>query len=139
MNAMSTNKPQEPARDDLRRWNSALIFGRGIIGAVVGGYVGYLIFRWLLAKGFYALVLPGAVLGLTAGFAARGRSQPLAIMCAIGALCLAIYAEWVRAPFAKDDSLLYFVTHLHQLDGAVVKYVMIGLGMACAYWFGQGR
>jgi uncharacterized membrane protein (UPF0136 family) len=120
-------------------WSPALVFGRGLLGAVVGGYVGYLLFRWLLSHGFYALVVPGAVMGLVAGLAARGRSQPLALACAIAAIALAVYAEWVRAPFAKDGSLLYFVSHLHQLDGAVIKFVMIGLGGACAYWFAQGR
>jgi hypothetical protein len=116
-----------------------LVIVRGIAGGVVGGVVGYLLFRWLLTQGFYALVLPGALLGLGAGLAARGQSLPLGIVCGAAALGLSIYAEWVHAPFKQDASFLYFVTHLHKLDGGVIKYVMMGLGTACAYWFGQGR
>jgi len=140
MSSAPTNEQIDAAPAYARRSNSALLLVRGIIGGAVGGAVGYFLFRWLLTQGFYALVLPGALLGLGAGLAARGRSQVLAIVCAIAALGLAIFAEWSHAPFKKpNDSLLYFVTHLHQLDGAVVKYIMMGLGTACAYWFGQGR
>jgi len=121
--------------------NRALVLLRGIAGGAVGGVIGYFLFHWLLTKGFYALVMPGALLGLGAGLAARGRSVPLGAVCAVAALALAIFAEWSRpgGPFQADPSLLYFVTHLHHLDGAMVKYVMMGLGTACAYWFGQGR
>jgi hypothetical protein len=131
--------PQETMREYTPQTGSTLVLLRGIVGGAVGGVVGYLLFRWLLSKGFYALVLPGALLGLGAGLAARGRSQPLAIVCAAAAICLAFYAEWVRAPFAKDGTFVYFVTHLHELNGASVKLVMIALGALCAYWFGQGR
>ena len=38
----------------------------------------------------------------------------------------------VAPPFKNDGSLLYFITHLHQLGGGGVKYVMIGLGVLLA-------
>ena len=121
--------------------NATFVLLRGIAGAVVGGLIGYLLFRWLLTKGFYAMVMPGALLGLGAGLAARGRSQALGVVCAVAALGLTIFAEWSRpgGPFQADASFVYFVTHLHQLDGASVKLVMIALGALCAYWLGQGR
>ena len=37
---------------------------RGLAGAALGGIVGYLVFGWLARQGLYALVLPGASLGL---------------------------------------------------------------------------
>jgi hypothetical protein len=40
---------------------------------------------------------------------------------------------------AADKSLWYFVTHMHQMDGAAVKFVMLALGVAVAWWFGKGR
>ena len=116
-----------------------LVIARGIAGAVVGGIVGYWIFRVLLGFGFYALVVPGALLGLGAGLAARGSSRFLGVLCAVAAFGLTVYAEWGHAPFRDDPSLLFFVTHLHRLDGGPVKYIMLVLGTACAYWFGQGR
>lgn len=137
---MQTSAPPDGGPEfDLWR-SSAFVFLRGVLGGAVGGVVGYLLFRWLLTKGFYALVMPGALLGLGAGLATRGRSQPLAIVCAIAALCLAIFAEWSHAPFKKpNEGLFYFVTHLHQLDGLSVKFIMMGLGVGCAYWFAKGR
>jgi hypothetical protein len=119
--------------------NRALVMLRGLVGAVVGGVVGYFLFQLLRSQNFYALALPGAMIGLGAGLLARGRSQVLAVSCAVAAVILAIVIEWLRAPFVKDGSLLYFVIHLHQMEGASVKLLMIGVGALCAYWFGQGR
>jgi hypothetical protein len=135
-----SSEPIDPSlRDPFPARHSSLVFLRGIGGAIVGGIVGYLIFRVLLSFGFYGLVVPGAMLGLGAGLAARGSSQVLGVLCAIAAFVLTVYAEWGHASFQNDPSLLYFITHLHQLDGGPVKYIMLGLGTACAYWFGQGR
>jgi hypothetical protein len=97
------------------------------------------LFQFLLARQFYALALPGAVVGIGAGLVARGRSQTLAAICAAAAIVLAIVIEWQRAPFKEDGSFRYFATHLHQLDGGAVKFVMIAVGALCAYWFGRGR
>lgn len=119
------------------RRSAALLLVRGVAGAVVGGVVGYFVFRWLARQGFYGVMIPGALLGLGAGLAARGRSQALGVICAIGAIGLAIFAEWATFPFVKDGSLSFFVAHVYELPA--VKLVMMGLGALCAYWFGQGR
>jgi len=138
---MTTPKPPESIPESARPSSQLLVLFRGIAGGAVGGVVGYFLFRWMLTKGFYALVLPGALLGLGAGLAARARSLPLGVVCGVAGLVLTVFTEWCRpgGPFKADPSFLYFVTHLHQLDGGVVTYVMMGLGAACAYWFGQGR
>ncbi|HEX5102637.1 MAG TPA: hypothetical protein VFV87_02425 [Pirellulaceae bacterium] len=112
---------------------------RGVGGAIAGGAAGYFVFRWLATNGFYGLMIPGLLVGLGAGLAARGRSHVLGVICAIAALMLMIVAEWLRAPMAQDPSLLYFITHLHQMDGAAVKFLMLAVRTAAAYWFGQGR
>src|SRR5580765_5049501 len=110
---------------------------RGIAGAAVGGALGYFLFRWLAQRGLFAHAVPGALVGLGAGLAAFRRSQILGIICAISAAILIVVAEWLRAPMLKDDGLLYFVLHLHQMNNAGVKLCMMGFGAACAYWFGQ--
>ena len=75
---MQTSAPPDGGPEfDLWR-SSAFVFLRGVLGGAVGGVVGYLLFRWLLTKGFYALVMPGALLGLGAGLATRGKSLTLA-------------------------------------------------------------
>jgi hypothetical protein len=117
--------------------NHALILLRGLAGAAIGGAIGYFLFRWLARNGFYGIMVPGALLGLGAGLTAGGRSQPLAILCALAALGLAIFAEWSAFPFVKDGSFSFFLAHVHQLPP--IKLIMMGLGALCAYWFGQGR
>ena len=87
----------------------------------------------------YGHAIPGALLGLAAGLAARERSQLLGILCAVGAAALIVVAEWLRAPMLKDPSFIYFASHLGQMDNASIKLVMMGLGALAAYWFGQGR
>jgi hypothetical protein len=131
MNDAATTVP--PSR------NEALILVRGIAGAIAGGVLGYFAFRFLSSQGFYGLMIPGLLVGLGAGWAARQRSQILGIVCALGGLALMIVAEWLRSPMLADKSLLYFVTHLHQMDGATVKIAMLALGTAAAWWFGRGR
>jgi hypothetical protein len=84
-------------------------------------------------------MLPGALLGISAGLAARGQSQVLGVLCAVAALVLGVYAEWSVAPFKEDGTLLYFVTHLHQMDRAGFKLLILALGALCGWWFGRGR
>ncbi len=116
---------------------STLVLLRGCIGAIIGAAIGYLLFRWLLKQGLYGIVLPGALLGLGAGLAARARSLALGTACAIAAVVVTIVAEWVAMPFAKDTSFTFFVTHLHALPPA--KLLMMACGVALAFWMGQGR
>ena len=37
----------------------------------------------------------------------------------------------------KDESLVFFLANLHQLKP--IKLLIMALGVAGAYWFGQGR
>jgi hypothetical protein len=119
--------------------NQIFVILRGIAGAIAGGVVGYFLFDFLLGFRIYGLMIPAALLGLGAGLAARGKSQMLGILCAIAGVALMIVAEWLRAPMVDDKSLVYFVTHLHQMDNPVTKFLMLTLGTAAAWWFGQGR
>jgi hypothetical protein len=115
----------------------AFVIVRGIVGAVIGGAIGYLVFRWLAKSGFYGMIIPGAMLGLGAGLAARGQSVTLGILSAAAALVLSVIAEWSLFPFVRDGSLFYFVTHVHTLPA--IKLIMMAIGVGLAYWLGQGR
>ncbi|CAN5158503.1 hypothetical protein BH10PLA2_BH10PLA2_38440 [soil metagenome] len=102
-----------------------------VCGAVVGGTVGYFAFFWISSQGFYALALPGALVGLGAGVA-KQKSRMLAIVCGLAALVLGLIAEWRSAPFIADGSLGYFVTHIHQLKP--ITLIMIVLGGFLGFW-----
>ena len=109
----------------------------GLLGAVVGGALGYLVFFWAVKQGFYALILPPALMGLCAGFCARRRSVPLAIICGVAGLALGLFTEWRYAPFRADGSWPYFITHLHHLRP--ITMVMLALGAILSYRFALGR
>ena len=108
---------------------------RGLAGAAVGGVVGYFAFAWVLRQGFYAIMLPGALIGFGAELLAMHRSQARGIACAVGALLLGLFAEWHERPFLADDSLGYFVGHLNELKG--ITWIMIGVGTFLAYYWGR--
>ena len=116
---------------------SALDMTLGIIGAVAGACVGYLLFRVMARQGVYAIVLPGALTGIACGSLSRGKSVPLGIACALIGLAAGIFAEWRFAPFIEDDGLPFFLRHIHQLTP--VSQILILLGACLAFWFGLGR
>lgn len=110
---------------------------RGLAGAAIGGAIGYAIFFWMAEQGFYALALPGALLGWGCSILSKRRSLTLATVCAVLALALGVVTEWRFAPFVKDESLGYFLTHMHDLKP--VTLLMIGIGGALALWLSRGN
>ena len=109
----------------------------GLVGAAVGGGIGYLLFWALIRQGFYAMIMPGAFVGIGCGLLSGRRSVALGVVCAVAALILSLFLEWHFFPFVKDESLAYFLTHLHKLT--IVTKVMIPFGLLFAFWFGMGR
>jgi hypothetical protein len=105
-------------------------------GAAVGGALGYFAFFWVLRQGFYGLILPGGLLGLGAGFA-KIRSIWPAIACGLAAIALGLFTEWRYEPFVKDDSLGYFLQHVHELKP--VTLLMILVGGVVGFWIPFGR
>ena len=98
--------------------------------------LGWFGFHWLVGQGLLAPMLPGALLGLGCGVASGGRSQALGVLCAAGGTIIGLLAYW-RVLLLEDDSLWFFVTHLH--ERSPVSLLMFGLGGLFAYWFGLGR
>ena len=108
----------------------------GAIGAVVGGVVGFLVFRWIVSQGFYALVLPGAALGMGAALLSKHESTARGIVCGLAGLALGVFSEWKVFPFLADPSLAYFVRHLAELKP--ITLLMIVAGGLVGYWCGRG-
>jgi hypothetical protein len=107
----------------------------GLVGAIIGGVLGFYTFAWLEDKGFYGLAIPGAFLGLGCGLLAHHHSIPRGILCAVGALGLSLFTEWKFHHFLVDNSFSFMVTHL--TDKSPVTLLMIGLGTIIAYWVGK--
>jgi len=108
-----------------------------LMGALGGGLLGYHLFFWIAGYGFYALILPGALLGLGGGALCRQKSRAGGVLCGLLALGLGVYTEWRFAPFVADNSFAYFLMHLHELTP--ITQLMIAAGAVFGYWFGQGR
>ena len=110
-----------------------------LLAAVVGGCAGYFAFFWIVKQGFYGIMLPPACVGLAAGYCTPRRSQPLAIACAIGGLVLGLFTEWRFAPFIVDNSLSYFIMHVHKLKP--ITQLMLVVGSLASYFtaLGTGR
>ncbi len=108
---------------------------RGLVGAILGGVLGFYTFGWLHHQGFYGLMIPGAFLGLGCGLLAGRPSLARGVVCGVAAIALAIYTEWRYWPFDADDSLAYFVAHLTSLRP--VTLLMMGVGGLIAFWLGK--
>jgi len=113
---------------------SALMMG--LLGAVVGGCVGYFAFFWIAQQGFYANILPPGLLGLGAGLGARRRSTLLACACGVAGLILGLLTEWRFRPFVVDHSLGYFLSHVHTLRPLTL--LLIALGAVVSYRLALG-
>ena len=100
-------------------------------GACVGGVAGYFLFFWIVRQGFYALMLPGVLVGFGAGLFPT-RSIGPCVACGILALALGVFTEWRLAPFKHDGSLPYFLSHVHQLRPLTL--IMIVLGGVIAFY-----
>jgi hypothetical protein len=102
-----------------------------LLGAVLGGLLGYVAFFWIAGQGFYGLILPGGMIGLGAGFA-QTKTRATPFVCGLLALALGCYTEWRFAPFNADASLGYFLTHLHELKP--LTQIMLAVGTAIGFW-----
>ena len=109
----------------------------GILGAAAGGALGYFAFFWIARQGFYALMLPGGLVGVGGGLLVRDRSVPRAIICGMMGLALGLFTEWRFAPFVKDESLGYFLSHAQDLRPLSLLMILAGGGFGS--WFALGR
>jgi hypothetical protein len=108
----------------------------GLVGAVAGGILGYFLFFVLVHHRLYALILPGAAVGLGGGLLLRGKSNLFGALCGVSGLFLGIFTDWGFEQFEDDPSFVYFLTHLHKLDA--ITLIMIAVGGLIAFWMGKG-
>jgi len=90
---------------------------------------------WIARQGFYAIILPGALIGFAGGWAIQRQTlasgMVFGIVCAVIALIAGIVSEWRLRPFIADNSFGYFITHLQQLR----PITLIMIGAVFAFWF----
>jgi hypothetical protein len=124
---------ETPEQSNPKPASEAQAWLRGLLGAAAGGVVGYFIFSWLVGQGFYALALPGVLLGVGAAWMGRSRCLPFALLCGFVGLGLGIFSEWAQFPFTQDHGLGYFLAHVFDLRP--MSLILIAFGGAAAFWF----
>ena len=122
---------------DASRDSIATSWAKGLVGAAIGGAVGWFTFGWLLSQRFYALALPGVLVGLGFGLCSRRSMLTGGLFCAVAALGLMLMCEWSHRHFIADKSLGYFLTHLRDLEQ--FTFVLLAIGTMFSFWFGKGR
>ncbi len=103
----------------------------GIAGGIVGGVLGAFVYGWGIGQGFDAAVLPGAAVGFGFVTAARMGRVEFGVVASVIALIASLYLEWSHFPFVADDSLGFFLAHLHELQP--LKLIMIAAGTIIAF------
>lgn len=98
------------------------------LGAIGGGALGVFV-SWILVKqGMHAAAAPGVLLGLGAGLF-RHRFIAVPIVYCLLAIAVGIGTEAWLFPFRADDSVSYFVTHLHQVLPSSLILIAVGGAM----------
>ncbi|MFO0808209.1 MAG: hypothetical protein U0746_06265 [Gemmataceae bacterium] len=102
-----------------------------VLGGIAGGVLGFIVCVWTYEQGFYALALPGCLVGFGAGYF-RPRSILVAIASGIGATALGLLVDHHVAPFRDDRSLTFYLSNLSHL--APVVKLMIAVGGFVGFW-----
>lgn len=106
-----------------------------IVGGIAGAVLGYFLFGWVVGQGYYAPMVPGALLGLGCGLLASKPSNRRGVVCALAAVLLGLYTEWAYFPFSADRGLGYFVRHVGDLKS--ISLVLIAVGAAIAFYLAK--
>ena len=117
---------------DPSRAAAATRWGLGLAGGIVGGVAGYFLVGWLARQGFYAVALPGVLLGIGGGWLGPGRSKVFSIVCGGVGLALGLLTEWGHF-FSSNHSLGFFLAHVFDLPP--ISLIMIAVGALAAFWF----
>jgi hypothetical protein len=102
-----------------------------LLAALLGGIAGHLATAWLAHHGYYAMILPGGLVGFGASIF-RPQSRIIPFACAVYALAISLLTEWHLFPFIADRSFSYFLAHIPNLTP--VTLLMIAAGTALAFF-----
>jgi hypothetical protein len=112
----------------MKDWFMKLV--PGLIGAAIGGFVGYKIYRWGLRQGLVAEVFPGAFIGLGGGLFSDRPSKIRGAICGVAALALGLWIEWSESALQFGD----FLAHVPRISPLIL--IMIALGTFLGFRWG---
>jgi hypothetical protein len=113
-------------------------FVPGLLGGLVGGYLGYLIVAYALRNhGMWVPIIPGALAGLACGQLSWTSSTPRGIINGLVGLGIAIYTQWMlfNPPFEFDKTFPGYVVNLPKLPPLTL--ILIAVNGLIAFWWGR--
>ena len=128
--------PQTPAsKSSGSKSLTPAVLIKALSGSVAGVIIGVAGFTFLLKYGLYAIVLPGAAVGLGTGLMSRRASWTFAIYSGVvgAVLCLLLHWKYFRAGTAFSE----FLGDLGNLPTDIK--LRMAAGVVAAVWFGRGR
>jgi hypothetical protein len=115
---------------------NATSWGLGLLGAVAGGVLGYFAFGWLYQQGFYAMMLPGGLIGIGCGILSRHDSTARGALCGIAALAMGLFTEFSYR-YVDEDTFLDFLKHFSERPKLAPIMILLGAGLS--FWFARGQ
>ncbi|MFO0962556.1 MAG: hypothetical protein U0625_06570 [Phycisphaerales bacterium] len=112
--------------------------GLAVLAALGGAVAGFVVVRLLMGAGFYGLMIVGLGAGMGAELV-RTRAPFVPYASAAIALAGMIFTEWWFRPFSADTSFGYFLTHLQDLTGVTIAFLVVGTAIAWWFPFSRGR
>jgi len=109
---------------------------RRLVGAVVGGAIGYGVFRILEVLELRFLGVVGVGLALGAGFFATRRHIGWGLVFMVVAFVVSVVIEWYHHPFPREALSDYFL-HFWGLSWRSKANHLAAA--AAGLWFGSGR
>lgn len=110
---------------------------RGLLGAIIGGGIGWFAYFWLLNQGFDGLMIPGALVGVGFSMLSGRSAWSFGIVCAVLGLGLMLVCEWQSLINFQNGPFFDFLTNLHKLN--TPNKIMLAGGTLIAFWIGKGR
>ena len=108
----------------------------GVVGAALGGVLGFYTYCWIVTKGMVGGMIPGAFLGLGCSLLARHPSFARGVVCGVAGLILGFFADWyTNIPNATDATFWHYLQNVKSLNQVIL--LMILLGGAIAFWLGK--
>ena len=108
---------------------------RGLAGAAVGAVLGFFGFDYLWSQGFYSAILPGALVGLGFGLAARQPMNVFGVLSLLIAVPASLVSEW-KGRYLPEVTFSEFISALGDEPVSIAMHV---IGAIAAFWFGRGR
>lgn len=110
---------------------------RRLVGAVVGGAIGYGLFWWQQQTGVWIVAATGICLALGAGLMGTCRSFRAGVVFCLAAVAFTLIIAWHNDPLSRDRSLFDYAAEVPRRPANVLwTYLAVA---AAGFWFGMGR